>query len=89
MNTGIRRFLLRLIVGLLAFVAGVSAATLLGGFRPFQSFESSPSYRHRNYEYYRSRTATLEPAFEYHEYHEHGCRMRSRLSEPPPPPPVP
>lgn len=87
MNTLTRRFILRLIIGLLTFAIGVGAAMLLGGFRPFDSFSGSTYYRHRDYDYYRSRTVTLEPAFEYHEYHEHGCKMRNRLNELPPPAP--
>jgi hypothetical protein len=87
MNTVTRRFILRLIIGLLTFAIGVGAAMLLSGFRPFDRFSGSTYYRHRDYDYYRSRTVTLEPAFEYHEYHEHGCRMRGRLGELTPPAP--
>jgi hypothetical protein len=98
MNTLTRRFILRLIIGLLTFAIGVGAAMLLGGFRPFDRFSGSTYFSHRDYYYYRSREATLEPAFEYHEYHEHRCKMRNRLSELPPtgpqmdapmPPPAP
>jgi hypothetical protein len=87
MNTVTRRFILRLIIGLLTFAIGVGAAMLLGGFRPFDRFSGSTYYNFRLGNYYRSRTVTLEPAFEYHEYHEQGCRMRNRLSEIPPPAP--
>ncbi|HEX8890137.1 MAG TPA: hypothetical protein VF779_13350 [Pyrinomonadaceae bacterium] len=80
MNTGIRRFILRLIVGLLTFIIGVVAAMALGGFRPFSS---SPTYIYRNGY---SNSMSAEPAFEYHEYRGHGCRMRSAM--PPPPPPM-
>jgi hypothetical protein len=96
MNTLTRRFILRLIIGLLTFAIGVGAAMLLGGFRPFDRFSGLTHFSHRDY-YYQSREAVLEPAFEYHEYHERGCRMRSRINElpsapnvdapmPPPPP---
>jgi hypothetical protein len=80
MNTGIRRFILRLIVGLLTFIIGVAVAMALGGFRPFQGFTSSPNYMYR-----RSVVIEAAPAIEYREYREHGCRMRH---EPPPPPPM-
>ena len=82
MNTVTRRFILRLIVGLLTFLIGVAAAIALGGFRPFQSFTGSPNYIYRRSTYYTSPKA--EPAFEY-EYHERGCRMRHRELPPPPP----
>jgi hypothetical protein len=83
MNTVTRRFILRLIIGLLTFAIGVGAAMLLGGFRPFDSFSGSIHFSHRDYDSYRSVTTTLEPAFE---YHEHGCRMRNRQNELLPPP---
>jgi hypothetical protein len=78
MNTCVRRFILRLIVGLLTFVIGIVAAMALGGFRPFQGFATSPSYMYR-------RNVVIEavPAIEYREHREHGCRM-----PPPPPPPM-
>ena len=86
MKTCTRRFILRLIVGLLTFLIGVAAAMLLGGFRPFQSFASSPNYIYRRGVYYNSLRA--EPAFEY-EYGEHGCGgTRHRTAELPPPPPM-
>jgi hypothetical protein len=91
MNTGTRRFIIRLIVGLLTFMLGVGAAMLLGGFTPFRSFSGSTYYRHGGYYYYRSGTATLEPAYEYPVYHKRGdgCRMRVELGKLPPPPPPP
>ena len=85
MNTGLRRFILRVIVGLLTFVVGVAAAMLLGGFQPFQGFAASPSYNYR-YEYrHEYRT---DPDYQYPVYHEHGCRARGRLGQTPPPPPM-
>jgi hypothetical protein len=89
MNTGTRRFLLRLAVGLLAFLLGVTAAWALGGFNPFQESRSS---RYRYYNSSGSLGETREPAVVYpvYRYHGHGCRMRERLGElPPPPPPAP
>lgn len=46
METGFRRFILRLMVGVLTFVIGVGAVMLITGFRPFDRFSNSPSYRH-------------------------------------------
>jgi hypothetical protein len=86
MNTITKRFILRLIIGLLTFAIGVGAAMLLGGFKPFDRFSGPTYYRHREYNYYRSREATLEPAFEYHEYHEQGYRLRNSPNELSPPP---
>ena len=80
MNTPTRRFLLRLIVGLLTFMIGVAAAMLLGGFRPFQAFGGSPYYRtNRGY----LRSTSPEPAYSYPVYHEygHGCRMHERFND--------
>lgn len=37
MNTCTRRFLLRLMIGLLTFAIGVGTAMLIGGFNPFNS----------------------------------------------------
>ena len=48
MNTGLRRFLLRFAVGLLAFLLGISAAWALGRFKPFRT------YRHKGCGSYRS-----------------------------------
>ncbi|HEX8845606.1 MAG TPA: hypothetical protein VF791_13220 [Pyrinomonadaceae bacterium] len=53
MNTRTRRFILRLLVGLLTFAIGVAAAMVLGGFRPLQSFERAPCKR-GYYQRYRS-----------------------------------
>jgi hypothetical protein len=87
MNTCTRRFILRLAVGLLAFLLGVTAAWALGGFRPF-----SPSVRsERYYNSSGSLGQTPEPGVVYPVYREHGCRMHSRrFSELPlVPPPAP
>ncbi len=84
MNTGIRRFILRLAVALLAFLIGVSAAWALGGLNPFQRFSSERGYRHRQY---RNRDATPEPAVIYPMYRKHGCKTRGSLGELPPPAP--
>src|ERR1051326_6009652 len=83
MNTPTRRFLLRLIVGLLTFLIGVAAAMLLGSFRPFQGFAGSRYYR-TNRGYYQSMSP--EPAYSYPIYREYGhggCRMHERFNETP------
>lgn len=90
MNTGIRRFILRLVVGLLTFIIGVAVAMALGGFRPFQGFTSSPNNIYRSG--HCSRTSSESSDF-YYEYGEHGCKRRARYQTtelpPPPPPPAP
>jgi hypothetical protein len=65
MNTGIRRFILRLAVGLLAFLLGVTAVWALGGLNPFQNFSGSRYYKHKRCGSYRSWNAP-RPAFEWH-----------------------
>ncbi len=65
MNT--RRFVLHLIVGLLSFLIGVTAAVALGGFDPLARF--TRSYRHQPH-------SLSAPAVKYENYS--GCRMRSR-----------
>lgn len=62
MNTGLRRFLLRLTVGLLAFLLGVTAAWALGGFNPFNSSSGTRYYKHKRCGSYRSWNAQ-PPAF--------------------------
>jgi hypothetical protein len=48
MDTGTRRFFLRLAVGLLTFLVGVAAVWALAGLNPFQgSTETTPSYRYK------------------------------------------
>lgn len=91
MHTLTRRFILRLIIGLLTFAIGVGAAMLLGGFRPFDRFSGSTHFSHRDYYYYRSEATTTDPAFIYPVYreHGHGCKSRLELNELPPPPPAP
>lgn len=87
MNTGIRRFILRLAVGLFAFLLGISAAWALGGFNPFQS-SSGEGYRYQRYRSYRGLDASPEPADIYRKRDR--CRARGVLGElPPPPPPAP
>jgi hypothetical protein len=88
MNTEIRRFILRLAVGLLAFLLGIGAAWALGGFNPFQSSSGERYYRHRHY---RGLDAQPEPDFIYPTYRKRDrCRARGSLGElMPPPPPAP
>ena len=49
MTTGIRRFILRFIVGLVTFLIGVAAAMAIAGFNPFESNQTEQ----RNYRHYR------------------------------------
>jgi hypothetical protein len=65
MNTGIRRFILRLAVGLLAFLIGVATVWALGGFNPFQSFSGTRQYKHKRCGSHRSWKATPETAVIY------------------------
>jgi hypothetical protein len=92
MNT--RRFILHLIIGLLTFLIGVTAAIAIGGFNPLERFS-----RHHS-----RRQLTIPPqqlsgtgeTFEYHDgyYHGKACTAELRyrhksLTPPPPPPPLP
>ena len=93
METGIRRFILRLVVGVLAFVIGVGAAMLFTGFRPFERFSNSPSYRHGHCgAYYRS-WSPPPPSFETVRgvdlvvYPSLPAKARARLGEMTPPSP--
>lgn len=49
MTIATRRFILRVVVGLVTFLIGVAAAMALAGFRPFESNQSEQ----RNYRHYR------------------------------------
>jgi hypothetical protein len=49
MTTGIRRFILRFIVGLVTFLIGVAAAMAIAGFSPFEGQQ----IEQRNYRHYR------------------------------------
>jgi hypothetical protein len=89
MNTGTRRFILRLAVGLLAFLLGVTAAWALGGFTPFHSSSGTWNYRYQRYDSSSSDGVAPVPAFDHPRYRKHGCRMRGELGELPPPPPAP
>lgn len=65
MNTGLRRFLLHLAVGLLAFLLGITTAWALGGFNPFNSSSGTRQYRHKRCGSYRSWNAP-PPAVDRH-----------------------
>lgn len=100
MNTGIRRFILRLAVGLLAFLLGIAAAWAISGLNPFQSSSGSPSYKKRCGSH-RSWSVPPVKSFD-HEYDHAMTADRVSVSEgrscktkrmygvipPPPPPPV-
>jgi hypothetical protein len=103
MNTGPRRFLLRLAVGLLAFFLGIAAAWALGGFNPLQDSSGTHYYRHKRCGSYRSWNTQpdLDSRYESAVMTElvlvspdRSCRakgMHGKLAplppEPPPPPP--
>jgi hypothetical protein len=91
METGIRRFILRLMVGVLAFVIGVGAAMLFTGFKPFERFSNSPYYRHGHCSGYRN-WSPPPPSFETVRgadsalYLSCPAKSRARLGEMTPPP---
>jgi hypothetical protein len=96
MNTGIRRFILRVAVGLLAFLLGVAVVWALGGINPFQG--SSGSYRKNCVNASRfSRTITSTSSdsnavtYETYTHHESGrsCKTKRMFRAMPPPPPPP
>jgi hypothetical protein len=101
MNTGIRRFILRLAVGLLTFLIGVSAVWALGGFNPFQSSSGTRYYRQsKRCGHYRSWANPQPDSFEKSEIEAaqaeiillkgpRGLKVKRALSELPPPPPPP
>jgi hypothetical protein len=84
MNTGTRRFILRLAVGLLTFLLGVAAVWALSGLNPFQNSSGTRYYRYKRCGQFRSWSAPLssdrleassidEPVFL---KGPHGCRMK-------------
>ena len=86
MNTGLRRFLLRLAVGLLAFMLGITAAWALGSFNPFRN-SSGMRYNYRYQRYDSTGEATTMPAFDHPRYHKRDkCRARGELGTLPPAP---
>ena len=87
MNTGTRRFILRLAVGLLAFLIGVTAAWALDGFNPFQSSSGERYYKHKRYGSDRHWKGMSDADVVYPVYREHGCKTRRELNKLPPPPP--
>ena len=92
MNTGIRRFILRVAVGLLAFLLGVAVVWALGGINPFQG--SSGSYRKRCGQQRSwssssggSHHVTKTETFTHYDSGR-SCRMKRMFSAVPPPPPA-
>ncbi len=90
----IRRFILRVVVGLLAFLLGVAVSWAIGGLNPFQS--SSGSYR-KHCGHSRSWSSTSESSdhsmtdgmsFSYEGRSCKKKRMFVAIPPPPPPPPV-
>ena len=91
MNTGIRRFILRVAVGLLAFLLGVAVVWALGGINPFQG--SSGSYRkrcgqQRSWSSGGSYNVTTTRTFAHHESGR-SCRTKRMFGAVPPPPAAP
>ena len=93
MNTGLRRFILRVAVGLLAFLLGVAAAWAITGLNPFQSSSGTIRYKkrcgsHRSWspppaeQSYGTVTGTVFP-----EEGRSGKTKRTFREIPPPPPP--
>jgi hypothetical protein len=90
MNTGIRRFILRLAIGLLAFLIGVSAAWAFGGFNPFQSSSGERYYHYLSHGSYRGMDVQPETADMPTVYRKRDrCRARGVLGELPPAPASP
>lgn len=89
MSTCTRRFILRLAVGLLAFLIGVSAVWALGGFNPFQSSSGNRYYRYqRSHRGMDAQTDTADMPPVYHKRDR--CGTRHLMDElPPMPPPAP
>jgi hypothetical protein len=92
MNTCSRRFLLRLMIGILTFAIGVGAAMLIGGFNPFRSYSTwsqAYSYQgcHRHSRLYTEEAPGAEPAIILLKG-PRGIRVRTELEELPPIPPA-
>ena len=98
MNTGIRRFILRLAIGLLAFFLGVAAVWAISGLNPFEGSSGSRSYKKRCGSH---RSWSAAPAESYEgaaasdtlrTYEGRSCktkRMFGMVPAPPPPPAAP
>lgn len=95
MDTGFRRFILRLAVGLLAFFIGIGVSWAIGGLNPFQNSWGTRSYKKRCGSH---RSWSAAPS----EMHDHGTvtdyealrssktkRILVDVPPPPPPPPAP
>lgn len=85
MNTCSRRFLFRLVVGILTFAIGVGAAMLIGGFNPFRSYSpwsQAYSYQgcHRHSRLYTDEAPGEAPAIIFLKG-PRGIRLRTELEE--------
>lgn len=97
MNTGIRRFILRLAVGLLAFFIGIGVSWAIGGLNPFQSSSGTPSYKKRCGSHRGSWSASPSGGYyvvipettHVNEEHSHKTKRMMVDIPPPPPPPAP
>ena len=95
MNTGFRRFILRLAVGLLAFFIGIGVSWAIGGLNPFQNSWGTRSYKKRCGSH-RSWSAAPSETHDYgmtsetmHVYEGRSCKTKRILVDVPPPPPPP
>ncbi|HWT02368.1 MAG TPA: hypothetical protein VN256_19105 [Pyrinomonadaceae bacterium] len=95
MNTGIRRFILRVAVGLLAFLLGLAAAWAITGLNPFQGSSGTPSYKKRCGSH-RSWSGPPAESYEHvtpaavYTYEGRSCKTKRMFRAiPPPPPPAP
>jgi hypothetical protein len=95
MNTGLRRFILRLAIGLLAFLLGVAAAWALGGLNPFQNSSGAGSYRKRCGSYRSWSSTPTESSLRAEtdgrgtRHEGHACKTKRIFRAIPPPPPAP
>ncbi len=90
MCTVTRRFILRLAVGLFAFLLGISAAWALGGFNPFQSSSGERHYRYQRDGFRHGLDAQPGSADMPRAYRKRDkCNVPSLSELPPPPPPAP
>jgi len=92
----IRRFILRVAVGLLAFLLGVAVAWAIGGLNPFQSSSGESPYSKPCPHRHRSWSSTSGETFLHPEtdgrrlnHEERHYRVRRMFDTPPMPPPPP
>ena len=95
MNTGTRRLILHIVVGLLAFLIGVATTWAWGAFDPFRSSSGTRYYKYKRCRSYARPQSygNLEPGLAAEPIFlvgPNGARLKGDLREPPPPlPPSP